>query len=225
MNAPPGKQNHMPNTTITNGNPLAKFLPPLAAPPMVGEITLPTPPTDAQIHLWWDRYEVAPHIRAHSAMVAKVAHHLALRAADRGLNVNPDRVLAGGLLHDIAKTYSVTYGGNHSQTGAAWALELTGDLVIAQCVYHHVYWPFSLDIRRYFAPLAVLYADKRVTHTTVVPLTIRYEDLIERYGCTDKACDRIRETERQALEIESLLSDITGENVNESTFDRGRLVE
>lgn len=206
-------------------NPLAKFLPPILDPPMAAHAPQAVAPTVEQIKSWWTKYEVMDHIQAHSAMVAKVAHHMALVAADQGIDIDPDRVLAGGLLHDIAKTYSVMYGGNHCQVGAAWTLDLTGDITIAQCVYHHVYWPFSLDVRRYFEPLAVLYADKRVAHTTVVPLAERYQDLIDRYGGTDKACERIKETERQAMEIEKLFTELLGENLNESTFDRGRLVE
>ncbi len=209
--------------TVSN-NPMTRFLPPIADPPALNN-TPPVRPSETDIKAWWDRFEVMDHIREHSSQVARVAHHIALVGAERGLKVDPERVLAAGLLHDIAKAYTVLYGGNHCQTGAAWALELTGDLVIAQCVHHHVYWPFSLDIQRYFEPLAVLYADKRVAHTTLVPLNTRYQDLIERYGTTEIICKSIRETERQACCIEDLFSELLGENLNESAFDRGRLVE
>ncbi len=214
----------MPNKITLTNTPLARFLPPIADPPALSDAP-PAHPSEAEIKSWWDRFEVMDHIRAHSSQVARVAHHIALVGVERGLNVDPKRVLAAGLLHDIAKAYTVLYGGNHCQTGAAWALELTGDLVIAQCVHHHVYWPFSLDIRRYFEPLAVIYADKRVAHTTVVPLKTRYQDLIERYGATEEISKSIRETERQVLCIEELFSEILGENLDESAFDRGRLVE
>lgn len=211
--------------TMTTTNPLAKYLPPLADPPGAAPAPLPSPPTVAFIRTLWDKYEVAPHIRQHSAMVAKLAHHIGLLGKDKGLAINPDRLLAAGLLHDLAKTYSVLHGGNHCQIGAAWVLQETDDLEIASAVYHHVYWPFTLDADHYFTPLAVLYADKRVAHTNVVPLADRYEDLLERYGLTDVARVRIGETQRQAIELESLLSELLGEDLNACAFDRGRLVE
>lgn len=211
--------------TITSTNPLAKFLPPLTDPPGAACAVLPAPPSIETIRTLWDKYEVAQHIREHSAMVAKLAHHIALLGLDAGLPVNPDRVLAAGLLHDIAKTYNVLYGGNHCQIGATWTLAETNDLEIASAVYHHVYWPFTLDVRKYFTPLAVLYADKRVAHTSVVSLADRYTDLQERYGGTAVAKERIGETQRQAIELESMLSELLGENLNACAFDRGRLVE
>ncbi|MGE4505522.1 MAG: YfbR-like 5'-deoxynucleotidase [Desulfovibrionaceae bacterium] len=202
----------------------AQFLPPLAAPPGPLRAAQGPPPDPERIRSWWNLHGVMEHIRAHSAQVARVAHHMAIVGAERGIAVEPERVLAAGLLHDIAKTYSVRFGGNHCQIGAAWTLELTGDLLLAHCVYHHVYWPFELDLERYFAPLAVLYADKRVAHTTVVSLAARYDDLIERYGTSEVARRRIRETERQAMDIEQRFSELLGEDINACAFDRGRLV-
>lgn len=206
-------------------NPLARYLPPLADPPPPEGLDLPAPPSVEAIRALWDEYEMAEHIRAHSAMVAKLAHHIALLGAEKGLDVNPDRVLAAGLLHDIAKTYSVLHGGNHCQVGAAWALQATGDLLIASAVYHHVYWPFTLDTECYFTQLAVLYSDKRVAHTNVVSLKERFDDLIVRYGLTPIARKRIGETHRQALDLESALSTTVGVDLNACTFDRGRLVQ
>lgn len=208
----------------TQKNPLSRLLPPLTDTPCPPPPAPRPVPDDATVIAWWDRHEMIEHIRRHSAMVAKVAHHVALMGAERGVDVDPDRVRLAGLLHDISKTYSVRFGGNHCQTGAAWTLELTGDILVAHCVHHHVYWPFEVDVRRHFAPLAVLYADKRVAHTAVVGIMDRYEDLLERYGTTEQVRERIRETRRQALDIEERLSQLLGEDLHACTFDRGRLV-
>ena len=125
-------------------------------------------PDEAQCVAWWDRFEMPEHIRAHSRGVAQVACFVAEAGHRRGLDVDVDTVLASALLHDLAKIYCIKHGGNHSQLGGAWAMALTGNPLLAQGVIHHVYWPFAVDLERFFTPLAVLYADKRVSHDRIV---------------------------------------------------------
>ena len=206
-------------------NPLAKELPPLAEPPVATSYQPPSAPSVQTVQKLWDRFEVAPHIREHSAAVAQVAHHMALQVSDSTVQCDPSRVLAAALLHDIAKTYTVLHGGNHCQIGAAWSLEATGDMLIAHAVYHHVYWPFILDVKKYFMPLAILYADKRVAHNVLVSLEERFQDLLNRYGRTQHIRERIAETHRQVLELEILFSKLLGENLDACSFNRGRLVK
>jgi len=164
------------------------------------------------------------HVREHSLAVADIATFLAVQAKELGMNVDIPTVRASALMHDIAKTYSIRHGGNHSQLGGAWTMELTGNPVIASGVTHHVYWPFELDITKYFTPLAVIYADKRVNHTTLVSIKQRFEDLVIRYGIPLGLRDKIKTTEDQALALEKLLCDILEVDLNECDFDSGRLV-
>ena len=90
---------------------------------------------------------------------------------------------------------------------------------------HHVSWPFELDIERYFLPLAVLYADKRVSHDRLVGMRERFVDLMERYGRTSEIAARIRLTQAQALTIEAEFSRILGVDLNACAFDCRGLVE
>ncbi len=182
-------------------------------------------PTEAQCLGWWDRFEMPEHIRAHSRKVAQVACFVAEAGQRRGLCACVDTVFASALLHDLAKFYCITHGGNHSQLGGAWAMALTGNPLLAQGVTHHVYWPFAVDLERFFVPLAVLYGDKRVSHDRVVPIESRFCDLLERYGKTPEICERIHSTNRQAKDIEDALSRLLEIDLNAHDFDRGRLVE
>ena len=181
-------------------------------------------PDDRQCAEYWDHFSMLENVAEHSLMVANIATFLAKRAKKAGMNVDVPTVRASALLHDIAKTYCILHGGNHSQLGGAWTVELTGNPAIASGVTHHVYWPFELDITKYFAPLAVIYADKRVNHTELVSIRQRFEDLVVRYGIPLGLRDKIKATENQALALEKLLCDTLEVDLNECDFDSGRLV-
>lgn len=205
--------------------PMSPLWPELPAPPAGAHGRRRTPPGEAQCVSWWDRFRMPEHIREHSRKVAQVAVQVAEAANARGLNVCVETVRASALLHDLAKIYCVVHGGNHSQLGGAWVMALTCDPVIAQGVIHHVYWPFEVDLRRFFAPLAVLYGDKRVAHDRIVPIESRFGDLVERYGKTEEIRQRIHSTNRQAKDIETALSQLLEVDLNAHDFDRGRLVD
>jgi len=165
------------------------------------------------------------HIRAHSRQVAVVACFLAEEALRQGLHVCLGTVRASALLHDIAKAYSIVHGGSHSQLGGAWVAELTKNPLLAQGVVHHVSWPFAVDVRADFIPLAVLYADKRVAHDRIVPIESRFDDLLTRYGTTQDIRDRIHTTNRQAKDIENAFGRLLEIDLNAHNFDSGRLVD
>lgn len=189
-------------------------------------------PSDDECRAWWDGHGMLAHIKDHSELVAAVATTLAVLAADRGLG-NADgltredfiqTVRAAALLHDLGKTYSIAHGGNHSQIGAAWVMDLVRNPRIAQGVVHHVHWPGPLDLDRHFLPLAIIYADKRVKHDRIVGMDERFADLFERYGHTERSREWITRSFNQGRELEHLLSTFLGEDIHAYPFDRRRLV-
>lgn len=89
------------------------------------------------------------------------------RAVETGATRHPELValsLAAGLLHDIAKSYTVQFGGSHAQIGASWVVDSTGNHKVAQAVYHHVEWPWPLPEDLVHPVFFVIYADKRARH-------------------------------------------------------------
>lgn len=198
---------------------------PLPQPPVVRPDPAWSVPSDEQCRRWWTEFDMLPHIQAHSLLVAQVATFMAKRAVQVGLAVDVQTVRASALLHDLAKTYTIRHSGNHSQLGAAWTMELTGNPQLSQGVMHHVSWPFEMDVLKYFLPMAVLYADKRISHDRLVTMGERFLDLMERYGKTIEIGAKIRLTQAQALAIEASFSRILGVDLNACTFDCGRLVE
>lgn len=189
------------------------------------DTSAPVPSLEECVVLW-DKYAMFPHIGEHSRQVALVASWLGAQLERQGVHVNRPLVLAGALLHDLAKTYTIGHGGSHAQLGAGWVVKETGNYRLAQVVYHHVHWPWELDIENesMLAPLLVLYADKRVKHGNIVSLEERFEDLIKRYGVNETARRNIALSHEQGLIVEKALSKRLGVAVDEYTFDCRRLV-
>ncbi len=181
-------------------------------------------PDDEECLALWDRYSMPAHIREHSLAVAHVARVMALRARDLGHEVDVQLTYASGLLHDIAKIYTIEHGGSHAQIGAAWMVEATGNPLLGQAVAHHVYWPFELDAHRHFLPMAIIYADKRVMHNNIVSVGRRFTDLLERYGKTDELKAKIMLNLEQTLALQKCLGTYLEVNLNAYTFDSGRMV-
>ncbi|WP_035067895.1 hypothetical protein [Nitratidesulfovibrio termitidis] len=182
-------------------------------------------PDMAACHTLWDRYAMPDHIRAHSNRVADMAMALARAALARDADLHLPSVLASALLHDIAKAYTIRFGGNHAQLGGAWTLHETGNPRIAQGVMHHVHWPWRVDVAvpEWLMPLIIIYADKRVKHDQLVTLEERFDDLIERYGRTERIRERIRESHEQAVEIEQALSTRLGMPLHDAVPRNGEL--
>ncbi len=201
---------------------------------MAVPLTLPVPPApsgvfpvpgDARCLALWDKYDVPPHIREHSFLVACIATELAKAAQLAGFDVDVHEVRASALLHDLAKAYTIRSRGSHAQLGAAWVVMETGNPRIAQGVAHHVWWPWQPDVRAHFLPMAIIYADKRVAHDQIVTLEERYHDLMDRYGTTAKSIEGIERSHAQALEIVQAFNQLLGFNPDARDFDCRRLVQ
>lgn len=153
------------------------------------------------------------NIRRHSFMVARVAAeiHAGLMRASTGNVLVPGRelVIAGALLHDIAKTQCLQEDCVHADVGREICLEL-GLVDIAEIVADHVVLSrFSeQEYRRgiFSATDLVFYADKRVKHDTVVSLAERLEYIIEKYSNNEAVREeRIRQNFSQCQRVETHL--------------------
>ncbi|MDL2285211.1 HD domain-containing protein [Desulfovibrio sp. OttesenSCG-928-F07] len=205
------------------------FVPPLfpALRPewAAGATDMPVPDQDACIALW-NKYDVPVHIRNHSREVALIVASLGAKLEAMGVNINRPLLLAGSLLHDIAKAYTIEYGGNHAQLGGAWVCRETGNYNVAQMVFHHVHWPWELDVNNesMLPALLLVYADKRVRHDEIVTMQERFKDLMRRYGHTELSRMYIQASLEQGLDLEAALSTRLGVDLHEYSFNSRRLV-
>lgn len=201
---------------------------PLPEPTLTPAPPAQAAPDAAACEALWDKYDMLPHIRRHSRVVAHIAVELARRALARGFNADIPTVRAAGLLHDLAKTYSIQHGAGHAHLGASWVVSETRNYAVAQGVMLHVHWPWRVPVddasRLCSLPFFILYADKRTMHDQCVTLEVRFADLLERYGRTEAAREGIEASYRQGLTIERALEAHLGCSLHEDSFDRGRLV-
>ena len=173
----------------------------------------------------WDKYSMLENIRIHSRFVAEIATCIASWAIKKGMDCRHDIILAAALLHDLGKTYTIKYGGSHSQVAASWIMEETNNPAIAQCVLHHVYWPGEIDLKNHFEPLVIIYADKRVKHDMLVTLDQRFDDILKRYGTNDRRKEKILGSYKQNQYIEQELNKLLEVDLNAYSFNRRWLVQ
>jgi len=146
-------------------------------------------PTVRQCLAYMDDFAMYDNIRAHSLMVARVAATL-LAGLQTSAGIRQplppaSLVIAGGLLHDIAKTQCLQRNCRHAEVGEEICRDL-GYPEIGEIVRDHVILSdYSIDRYRagvFNARELVYYADKRVRHDVIVTLDSRLEYILERYG-------------------------------------------
>jgi len=146
-----------------------------------------------------------PNIREHSFRVLAVAACLGRALTAAGCPLSLPLIEAGALLHDLGKTPCLGTTNNHAQWGAE-VLRRLGYPEVARVVAEHVHLEENHgDPRPLREAEVVNYADKRVLHTRVVPLTVRFADLMERYGRTPEARGRIAATAARTRALEEKL--------------------
>jgi putative nucleotidyltransferase with HDIG domain len=167
-------------------------------------------PTVDQCLALMEEYDMPENIRAHSLVVEEVASLLARSLREAGQGVALEKVSAGALLHDIAKTECLRTKEDHARKGKKICLDHQLH-EIADIVAEHIVLADFDSNHRVLEKEIVYYADKRVKHDEVVSLEERLEYLLDHYGRNEKPlCDLIRKNFNVCKEVErkifSLLS-------------------
>ncbi len=138
-----------------------------------------------------DETEMLSNIIDHSFLV-KTVSEIIMKNMKHPESIDHDLVIISALLHDITKTRSLQTKENHAQTGAEM-LEAMGFPDVAEIIRNHVFLQ-SIDLNTRLSESEIVhYADKRVKHGSIVTLTQRIDDLIERYGTSDEVKSSILE--------------------------------
>lgn len=150
-------------------------------------------PTREQCLALMDQYGMLANIRAHSLLVTNVAEEILDGLMEKNVSgaslPEKELVLAGALLHDIAKTICLQQDCLHAQKGRDICLE-HGYPAISEIVCEHVllkeFSPERYAQGIFYAKEIVYYADKRVCHDTIVSIEERLAYILERYGNNDE---------------------------------------
>lgn len=168
------------------------------------------------------------NIKNHSQVVANAAKKLyALLLSNGKCTDLPEErtVVAGALLHDIAKTQCLTENCDHAEVGATICMK-HGYPAIAEIVAEHVllakHQPERYKKGIFLAKEIVYYADKRVLHEDVVNLSQRCDYIMKRYGgFSNKERHKIiRSNFRKCLELEEWLCHFAGVHADELFIPR-----
>ena len=164
-------------------------------------------PTVRECFRLMDEYAMLDNIRAHSVLVGRVAERLACDLAESGVPVRIEVVVAGALLHDIAKTQCLQSGNDHAAEGATICRQHGFDELV-EIVGEHVVLADGVADEGYREKEIVYYADKRVKHDLVVDLDERLQYILEHYGKNDPAlCDAIRRNFTNCRQVEAKVFD------------------
>lgn len=150
------------------------------------------------------------HILNHSMAVERIAVGIASHLPDK---IDVRLVEMGALLHDICKIDSIRTGQDHARMGGR-LLDILDCPELASIVRQHVH----LESDELNEAMIVHYADKRVMHEEVVPVSRRFVDLMERYGKDKKREERISNLYTRSLEIEKIIVKATGIDADDLNF-------
>ncbi|MDI7261625.1 MAG: HDIG domain-containing protein [Thermodesulfobacteriota bacterium] len=147
------------------------------------------------------QYGMFDHIIDHSIQVAKVALFLSVELNRRGQRINPHLVEAAALLHDLTKTECLKTREDHALTGSK-LLGGMGYERVGEVVAEHIQLLKEKDPSWVSEEEVVNYADKRVRHDRIVSLKERFEDLMERYGKSQRAFEMLEGLRKTTFDIE-----------------------
>jgi uncharacterized protein len=142
-------------------------------------------PTIEQCYEMMERYGMLENIKAHSIMVEKVASFLGMEFKKAGKDVSLSKIAAGALLHDIAKTQSLSTREDHAARGSEICIANHFE-EIADIVREHVIMRSFDSDGDVNEKEVIYYSDKRVNHDKLVSLDERMQHLFMRYAKDNK---------------------------------------
>jgi len=155
--------------------------------------------------LLMEKYGMLENIKAHSVVVAKIARLIAKGLEQAGVDISIEKAIAAALMHDIGKTASLKYGGDHTEIGRQICLRNHFEEVADIVREHVVFKDYELD-GDYSEKEIVYYADKRVNHDRIVSLDERLVYILERYGNNQQdLCRRIKKNFKLCAKVEKKL--------------------
>lgn len=140
------------------------------------------------------KYQVSDKVACHGRAVAAVARRLAELLNGAGLNLNIELVVAGGLLHDLAKSKP-----NHSKRGER-VVRSMGFSRVGGIIASHMDLELAADYVIDEAAVVFL-ADKLVQGDKLVSLTERFRLALDKFAASPEIVDSVLRRRRTAEAI------------------------
>jgi len=145
---------------------------------------------------------VGEQVKEHCSMVAVIAKELAARLNQAGAGLDKNLIMAGALLHDLARSEP-----DHAQAGAR-LLEARGYPLVAAVVGAHM--DIEADESHPLTEAEVVFlADKMVKGKYIVSVKDRFAAALKKYQGDPQACaavaKRLRQAELIMLKIEKII--------------------
>jgi len=166
-------------------------------------------PTREECLRLMDQYGMLNHIMEHSIEVTKVALCLAAELNRKGEQLDLGLIEAASLLHDLTKSECLKTKEDHARTGSQLLKEM-GYVRVGEVVAEHIVLSGKNDPSFVTEEEVVNYADKRVQHNRIVSLEERFNDLMERYGKSQKASEQMEQLKKATFQMEQKIFSILG---------------
>lgn len=189
---------------------------------------------DKQIKKLLDEYHVPEHIRRHCEQVTKLALLLARKFALAGDNIDENLLMSAGMLHDLVRVVDFRefnpqklpkaspqdiafweqlrnkYKGMHHADAAGMILTELSEAKVGKIIQQHKFVQILQGFDCLEAKI-LYYADKRVEHDKIVPLTQRLKNGQARNSPETIGSERSRLLNQKAAELEKEIFTRIGE--------------
>jgi len=154
-----------------------------------------------------EKYSTPEHIVRHSQKVWEVGKFLGESMIERNHKIDLPLLRASCLLHDIGKFPCILSGAkNHDMMGKE-ILEKEGLPSVGEIISQHVILKGPKN-RSISEEHIVFYADKRVVHDEIVSLENRFVYLLNTYGKSLGAIERLLVMKQDTINVENAIFEI-----------------
>ena len=159
-------------------------------------------PSKHQCYGFFDEMGMLEHVVAHSEQVCRVALCISSHLSACDIRLHDDLIYTSAMLHDITKTKSFETKENHAETGGHY-LAQRGYPEVGKIVAQHVKLDYYFASPEPSEAEIVNYADKRVLHDEIAPLTKRMGYILEKYGQDSQRKDQIMWLWEKSIDLET----------------------
>lgn len=163
-----------------------------------------------------EKYNTPHHIIMHSRKVWEVGRLLGEKVRIH-IQLDMDLLRASCLLHDIGKYPSIVQGKKFHDVIGEQILVNEGLSVVGGIIVQHVVLRSDVS-KRVSEEHVLFYADKRVVHDSLVSLEDRFTYLIDTYGKSALAIEKLMEMKEETKRVEDAifsLMDFSPEHISQ----------